>query len=130
MKVKWYDSVINEKLNQAKEAYLHSIGQAMTNQLAVISPVKGGLLRNSMHYVMPDGEHSEFGQYGGNTPEGDEILSSPAHDKVRCGSAVIYADRVNKVGKSAGYFNRGVDYFRASGSMVELGKRVFRKFFG
>ena len=136
VKVKWFDSVINNKVNGAKKAYLHGIGQGLVNQLVDLSPVKTGLLRNSMHYRMDDGTRSEFGNFSGpepgnNIPPSDAVLSKPENDYVKIGSAVIYADRVNKTSRtgSAGYFERAIDAFRSSQAGVRIARGVFKKFF-
>lgn len=128
--VKWFEHKIDKKVNKAKSAYSMAIGQALVNQMSDMAHVRTGLLRNSITYIFHNFK-SPFGKdkgpkKGRTIPEEEERVSQPPSGVMRVGSAVVYA---NAMEKNHGWASKGIDEFKRSQAAVSIGKAIFRKFF-
>lgn len=128
--VKWFDSMINKKVEKAKDAYSIGVGMILSNQMSEKAHVQTGLLRNSIIYKY-NGQKKPFGTERGthdgrNAPTIDEEISDPGQNILRVGSAVVYAGVMEK---NHGWARGAIDEVKRSKSLEKLGKEIFRKFF-
>ena len=130
MTVKWFDAKIEKKVDKAKDAYIHGVGNILVNQMSDFAHIRSGLLKNSMIYIYEN--HQEpFGTFRGkeegrNEPTPDEAISKPPQGVLRAGSGLVYAGPMEK---HHGWFSKTIDTIKADGSLEKLGKAIFRKFF-
>jgi hypothetical protein len=109
---RWNGEKLDDKIKNQMNAYLHSVGNIMQNELVSNSPVLTGALRDSIEYVV--------------SGESGNISSPVKPNSVTAGSALVYAASVEKRGKSAGWMSRTWDILVASRIFEALAGRIFK----
>lgn len=120
----WLGDKLTEIVRKRGDTFRHAVGQHAQNQMVLFAHIKEGVLKNSINYRTSDGYWSGFGkQYGGETPPNDADVSQPKTDYVRVGSALVYAGWNEK---HNGFASKTIDQLKADGSILKIGKEVYR----
>ncbi len=124
MSVVWSDRMVKEMVGRAKKKFLHAAGQHATNQAAELAHIKSGTLKNSITYQTQDGGSEFSTQYGPGVPPAEAKVSSPTGgDRVRVGSALVYA---NAQERQNAFMTKTMDRITSDGSLEKIAEEVFR----
>lgn len=113
--VNWNQKQLDVEINKKVDVFLHGAGNLVVNEFSKNSPVITGLLRNSLNYVIDNG------QSGGGQPK---MTKPTKKNTVRAGSNIIYAASVEKRGKSSGWMSKAWDMLVAAKAFERLAEKV------
>lgn len=121
MSFSWDDKEIRKKSEEIKLKFLHGAGHIGVNQASEYAHKVTGTLRNSIMYALKD-KDSGFQSIHGESPPDDAKLSRPkSSELVRIGSAVIYANRQERLN---GWATKAFNRVTHDGTLDSLIKKV------
>ena len=117
LSTKWDQRELDKKTQDNVAKFLVAAGEAGQNAFIQKSPIISGLLKNSLSYSISSG--------GGNSSNNG--VSRPSkNDTVRIGSGIIYAEKVESRGKSAGWMSSVWDFLVSGKVFEKLAGKIFK----
>lgn len=121
--VNWYGQKVDSLLDIKRLKFLRAAGNLGVNQAGEMAHKITGTLANSITYKLFSGGGSAFKtRWGKGVPPQSAKVSQPKMDRVRIGSALVYAipqERHN------GWLSKARDAIQR-GTLELLAKRIFR----
>jgi hypothetical protein len=122
--VKWNSGKVIDEYEKKQHNFLIGAGHIMVNQMADLTHVISGLLKNSIIFRLKTGERSEYGTEEEGRPTAEDEVSKPDDpDFVRTGSNVVYAGAYEK---NTGTFSQAIDQVISDKSLVKLAEKIFK----